>query len=207
MDQNIVIELQNILANLEVNASALKVLIGNLSTPQYSLPEHCPKYTEKDGVIRFSVTSNGLTGEEWISRLESKGYSVDPYVKSILLSEDFVPTNGVKSEIVVLKGILFTDGNRTTKNIRAEARKRNFIKLNAETACLIREEFTDEELKSMGLYWLVVMHNLIDDSDGDPSLLSVSRDGDGRWLSACYGRPAYRWSHDDGFAFALPQVS
>ena len=51
----------------------------------------------------------------------------------------------------LFKGILFEDSNRISKNIRAEAEHRNLEKPNAEVACLIREKFTDEELKNMGL--------------------------------------------------------
>src|SRR3989344_4861228 len=33
-------------------------------------------WREKDGVIYFSVTSDGTTGEDWITRLESQGLQV-----------------------------------------------------------------------------------------------------------------------------------
>lgn len=38
-----------------------------------------PEWTEKDRIIHFSVTSNGNTGEEWITRLESKNFRVSIY--------------------------------------------------------------------------------------------------------------------------------
>jgi hypothetical protein len=44
-------------------------------------------------------------------------------------------------------------------------------------------------------------------SDGDPNLLGVNRNGDGRWLNAYYDRPDDRWNRDNGFAFAVSQLS
>ena len=158
-------------------------------------------WTEKDHVISFSVTSDGTSGEDWITRLESKGFRAGDYAKQVLRSPDFKPTSGVTTEIAVLKGALFTDNERTTEKIRAEADKRKLEKPNAEVACLIREKFTDKEIEDMGLVWIVTMHDPIKDSGGDPSLLGAGRGGDGRWLHAYGGGPGNGWDHEYGFAF------
>ena len=163
-------------------------------------------WREEDGVIYFSVTSDGTTGEDWITRLESKGFRVGGYAKQVLRSPDFKPTNGVTTEVAVLKGMLFEDNDRITKKIHAEADKRKLSKPNAELACLIREKFTDKEIEQMGLWYIVAMHEPINDSDGDPRLLVVSRYDGGRWLFACYGRPDFGWDRGSGFAFAVSQV-
>ena len=160
-------------------------------------------WREQDGVIYFSVIPDGTTGEEWIKRLENKGFRISDYAKQVLRSPDFKPTSGVTTEIAVLKGMLFADNDRITKKIRAEAGKRKLMKPNAETAIIIREKFTDEELKAMGLWWIVVMHEPIKDSVGDPYLLDAYRFGHGRWLGACYGSPGGRWLRGCGFAFAV----
>ncbi len=174
---------------------------------ELSVSEPIRSWREEDGVIYFSATSAGTTGEDWISRLEGKGFRVGGYAKQVLRSADFKPTSGVTTEVAVLKGMLFEDNDRITKNIRAEADKRKFLKPNAELACLLRLKFTDKELEAMGLTWIVTMHEPINDSDGVPGLLDASRDGDGRWLLACVGRPGYGWVRDGGFAFAVSQVS
>jgi len=160
----------------------------------------------KDGIITFTLpATDGTTGKNWIPRLESKGYRLCDYAKQVLLSKDFKPTTGKVNSVTVLKGDLFSDENRVTEKIREEAKKRNLTNLNAETVCLIRENFSDEELKATGLMWLVVMHEPIKDSDGALNLLSVGRDGDGRWTSTYYGDPDGRWDRDVGFAFATAQ--
>src|SRR3989344_4768565 len=118
-------------------------------------------WREQDGIIYFSVPSDGTTGPDWITRLESKGFRVGDFAKSLLNSSDFKPTNGVTIEIAILKGMLFEDHSRITKNIRAEANRRNLITPNAEVACLIREMFTDEEIEAVGHWGIVTMHEPI----------------------------------------------
>jgi len=44
------------------------------------------------------------------------------------------------------------------------------------------------------------------DSDGDPNLLELNRNDDGRWLNANYDRPDDGWNRDNGFAFVVPQA-
>ncbi len=164
-------------------------------------------WREEKGVIYFSVTSDGTTGEEWIARLESKGFLVGDYAKSVLRSKSFKPTTGITYEIAVLKGEFFSDSDRITKTIRKEAKNRKFSTPSAEVACLIREKFSDKELEAMRLYWIVAMHEPIKDSDGGPLLLCALRNGYGSWFYARYGYPGSGWNRSDGFAFVVSQVS
>jgi hypothetical protein len=174
---------------------------------ELSVSEPTRSWREADGVIYFSVTSDGTTGEDWIKRLEGNGFCVGNYAKQVLRSPRFLPTSGVTTEVAVLKGMLFEDDDRITRKIRAEGALRKLGKLNAEIACLIREKFTDDELEIMGLIWIVAMHEPINDSGGGPDLLGAHRYGSGRWLSAYYDGPAYGWNRGSGFAFAVSQVS
>lgn len=164
-------------------------------------------WREKDGVIYFSVTSDGTTGPEWINRLESNGFAISQGARDVLCSSDFKPTSGVTTEVAVLKGTLFEDGDRITTKIRAEADKRKLSKSNAELACLIREKFTDEEIEAMGLIRIVAIHEPINNSYGSSSLLHATRDHIGRWLDSSYYGPDSRWGRAHGFAFAVSQVS
>ena len=165
------------------------------------------RWREKGGVIYFNVTSDGTTGENWITRLESKGFRVGDCPKQALRSPVFKPTSGGTTEVAVLRGCLFEDNDRYTAKIRAEADRGQRSTPNAELACLIREKFTDKEIEAMGLIWIVAMHEPINNSDGDPRLLDANRCGDGRGLDACGGGPGYRWFRDDGFAFAVSHAS
>lgn len=160
-------------------------------------------WREENGIIRFSVTSDGTTGEAWITRLEGKGFRVGDYAKSVLRSKSFKPTSGITTEVAVLKGDTFSDDDLITAKIRKEAKRRKWSKPHAEVACLIREKFSDEEIAAMGLGWIVTMHEPISDYVGSLSLLGANRYGDGRRLNACKGRPEDKWSRDGGLAFAV----
>ncbi len=192
-------QLNEIVNKLGGHDMALRFLRGELSVSE---PTH--SWREQDDVIYFSVTSDGTTGKQWIKRLEGNGFRVEDYAKQVLRSPSFKPTSGVTTEVAVLKGMLFTDNDRITKKIRAEADTRKLSKPNAELACLIREKFTDEEIKQMGLRCIVAMHKLINDSGGVPSWLGVC-DFDGCWLSACCVRPDFGWNRDYGFAFVVSE--
>ena len=174
---------------------------------ELSVSEPTRSWREQDGVIYFSVTSDGTKGVDWIPRLEGKDRRVGTIAKQILNSPDFKPTTGVVTEVAVLKGILFEDSDRVTSKIRAESDSRKLTKPNAETACLIREKFTDKEIEAMGLWWIVAMHEPINDSDGCPDLLGTDRDDDGSWLNAYDDRPGRRWGRGLGFAFVVAQVA
>ena len=164
------------------------------------------RWTEKDGIIYLSVTSDGTTGPEWIKRLKEKGHKVSDYAEQLLNSDDFKPTKGVTYNLVILKGMLFNDSDRITKNIKAMADEKGYTKPNAEVACLIRDQFTNEEIEEMGLMWIVAMHEPIEDSGGVPNLL-CSYCNDGSWLHAYWVRPVDRWNRDFGFTFVVSQVS
>jgi len=175
-----------------------------------------PKKTwrEEHGVIYLPpLISDGTTGPGWIPRLESKDFRIGDYAKKVLQSSDFKPTSGVRTEVAVLKGMLFEDNDRITKNIRVKAyagtftQQRKLFDPNAELVCLICEKFTDEEIEAMGLWHIVTMHEPINDSDGGTSLLGARRSGGSRWLYACSGRPGIRWYRGYCFAFVVSQVS
>src|SRR3989338_5485130 len=83
-------QLNAIVKKLGGHEMALRFLRDELS-----ISEPARSWHEEDGVIYFSVTSDGTTGEEWIKRLESDGFRIGKHARQILRSLDFKPTNGV----------------------------------------------------------------------------------------------------------------
>ena len=171
---------------------------------ELSVCEPTRSWREEDGVIYFSVTSDGTTGEDWIERLSRTDVRIGVHAKQMLRSPDFKPTNGMTTEVAVLKGMLFNAQNRTTKNIRSKAKKRKLSNPNAELACLIREQFTDNEIEAMGLENIMTMHEPLPTFCRDLNLLFAGRYS---VLNACTGMPDAKWQVGSGFAFAVSQVS
>lgn len=186
------------------NPLALKKFLAGLCPP-VSGPVR--RWQKRDGVIYFDATFDGTPGPDWVPRLERDGRRIGNYAKSLLLlSADFKPTSVGTAKIAVLPGEIFTDDNRVTRKIRDDADVRKLSKPNADLACVIREMFTDKEIKEMGLRWINVMHEPIVDSRDCPYLLGVDCDDNEGWLNAHYGEPDNRWCRDSGFAF-VSQVS
>ncbi len=156
-------------------------------------------WREKDGVIYFTLVSDGTTGQQWTEIFPDS----PKWTKDVLLSPHFRPTKGVVYRVAVLKGTLFSDENRITKKIRKDAAGRNLGTPNAELGCLIRKNFSNEDIEAMGLWWIVAMHDPIEDSAGAPVLLCAYRLCGARGLCAASGSAG--WRAVSGFAFVLPQ--
>ena len=123
----------------------------------------------------------------------------------MLRHPDFKPTTGVTTKIAVLKA-----KNRFTNDIYAEAKCRNLTELNAEVACLIREQFTDDEIRAMGLVNIVVAHDQFRDKCS-----SVQSFGSGlaclsvhlnRGIGVHFQRDSSGWYYDEGCAFAVSSL-
>lgn len=160
---------------------------------------------EEDGTVRLKLTGIGLTGLEWEKRLESKGFKLSKSAKDLLNSPDFTSCEKDKVyEVVILSGKLFSDRRRTTKNILAEGDCRGLIHgsvLPIEIACLIRENFSNEQFKKIDINWLTTMHEPIEDHYGGLHLFSMDRGDDGFWLSADYAILEGLWRSGDGYIF------
>ncbi len=158
-------------------------------------------WREKDGVIYLTLISDGTTGSQWVEMFPES----PKWTRDVLLSPDFKPTKGVVYQVAILKGTLFSDNDRVTKKIRKYADDRKLTKPNAELACLIRKNFSNEDIEAMGLVWIVAMHDPIKDSGGVRRLLCADRDYSARDLDTADGHSGRRWFDDGGFAFLLSQ--
>ena len=159
------------------------------------------KWREENGIIYFSVTSDGTTGKGWIKRLKDKVSFIIPNAIDLLCSGEFKPTVGITFEVAVLKGMLFEDNDRVTEKIRTEASNCKLETPNVEIACLIRDKFTDEEIGAMHLQYIVTMHEPIFDRDNLPSLFVSAFGHYHCGIDAFYDKPNERWYPDCGFAF------
>lgn len=144
-------------------------LISNSTTSRV-----LPAWYEENNIVYLSVGTDGTTGPHWIKRLEYKGFRLGGIAKIILRSPEFKPTSRVRTHVAVIRGSSFDEMRRTTKNVRASARTKNFMPLDLESMCLIREKLLDKDLATLGFFWLIGMHKPII-VDGKPYLLGADR--------------------------------
>ncbi|MFZ1654266.1 MAG: hypothetical protein WAT84_00315 [Candidatus Moraniibacteriota bacterium] len=171
--------------------------------------------TDKHGRFLITVTGLGLTGEEWLVRLNAAGSMPTKWARDVLTRPDYDAKHRLEPGKQYTVALLFgkkefdTDVERTTANLRARG-ERDYGKSNdlrGELALLIREAISDEQLERWGIYYVAVPHEPIIDSDGRPSILGSSRDDVGQQVNAYFGRPGNYWHDDGAFAFPVSQVS
>lgn len=177
------------------------------------IPKGSKWVIDSEGTIYFEVISNGRTNEQWITYFENekkdaKGQPnrVSDWGKNVLRRATDAPTEALTYKIAVRPGKKIKDSNRITRKIRKDAETRSWKTPHWEVAPLIRDFFTDEELEQLGLWYIVAMHEPIEDSDGDPYMLYANRDSVGRWLGADCGGPGGFWGGVGGFAFVVSQA-
>lgn len=133
-----------------------------------------------------------------------RDYNVSSCAKDIC--KKITLTKGKNYEVVIIKA---SDVGEypTTQEIRDYAHKKGYETPPAEIGILIRQSLSDEDIKQMGLWYIVTMHKPIVYSDGDPCLLASGRDADGRDVFAYHVRSGVRWLRGSGFLFSVSQVS
>lgn len=146
--------------------------------------------------------SEGVTGPRWIERLDSKGFRVTPDGESFLRSNDFKPTVGVVHRLAILPARFFPEQRRRTRFIREEGQDRRWNELNPEAICILRENFSDDDLLEMGFQWIVGVHEPVR-FNFDLHLIGMERRGVGRWIHAACARPLVGWREFGAFAWSL----
>lgn len=159
------------------------------------------KWSEMDGIIRFTVSSDGTTGKQWVSRLTEKGFFLDEEVKRLLNSEEFKPTVGTTANVIVVKGFMFKNRERNLRWVKLWGESRDFLPPSIETACLIREKFADWEIREMGLKWIVAMNKPPKGYGYDFGVFRSGPDGDLGEHLLCFNGPGMGFPTDTGFAF------
>ncbi|MGK2848475.1 MAG: hypothetical protein ACSLEX_00150 [Minisyncoccota bacterium] len=172
-----------------------------------SKPLPFPK--NEHGHYIIEVTGLNLTGAQEITRLESLGFLVSDCAESILISTnpDSYDANhrledGQVYKVAIVPGREMKS-NRTTANLQTYGSQFGYTKPLAGIQPRIREAVSDKQLEEMGIYYIVSLHEVIKNSDGDPLVLSSDRDVDGQWILASLDHPVSRWNDDGAFAFLV----
>lgn len=152
------------------------------------------EWTEENSVITFTLpATDGTTGEGWATRIEQKGIRMSNMGKyRILRNQDFKPTIGIAYTVVVIKAKRFLEsyfynheyGNVALWKVKSAIEHGwRVAKLPIEVACLMRENFTDDDLKAMSLQEIVCMHTAIIYDRNNKFLFRLGKKHDGgQWL-------------------------
>lgn len=185
---------------MDILRGALKLVPG---TPKWFIGE--------DGLVHFSLTAYGTTGQNWKVRLEKGSYSI----KSTRLNQikfeprHFKPTQTTR-ELVILPGTAVSkrNGGVSIGDMYAEARRRGFKRPNSEVGPLMRELFSYDDIAALDLYSIFIGHKPVVD-EGESGVYNCNfymddRDN-GKWMSVFP-----KWDHterlrdDIGYVFEVP---
>lgn len=146
----------------------------------------------------YKLTLGTKTNAQYLKALKKLG-SVSRWAEDIIGKVE-VSKNEQKVEIALLTfaDLGITGSYATTQAIRDAAIKRGYELPPAEIALALFQEDI-----GVGDYW-PVLHEPILDSVGDSGVLNADRDGDGRWVDTCWGKPGNNWFTNGAFAFVVP---
>lgn len=161
------------------------------------------KWQKKDGIIRFSVNSKGFTHDEYVKSFRKKKVLMNPDADRGLYMPEFQATKDVEHQIALISfeeeipcrfyGTRIDFVEETVKKIAIE-KNLKLVFPSLETSYLIREYLSDEDIKSMGLDLIMVMHEAVtmrSPIGGQPIerlALTLKRDG-------CYTLSPHQYYH------------
>lgn len=156
---------------------------------------------DKVGNIRFTFSSLGFTPPDWENHLQLNGFRVSGSARELLYRAPTAIVKGRVRNIVVRPGNLISDSDRSMRRLGKYAAEHNWQTASWEDACLSRIQFTDEQLRKMGLKSIIAMHPPIEDSEGNPCLLGANIHDSGGWLDAYVVDYNTEWSRHSGFLY------
>ncbi|OGY46538.1 MAG: hypothetical protein A3A24_03765 [Candidatus Buchananbacteria bacterium RIFCSPLOWO2_01_FULL_46_12] len=188
---------------------------------------------DASGLLTFEITTHGQTGESLIAmikeaqrvREEKKeerrknpeasfirgsfgdngpDHHIGENAELLLRHPEFMATDGVHHKLAILRGDQLQTGQRTNEHILMKAESFGCIDTPLGITPSIKEVFSDQTLRLMGLKALIVMHRPVF-IEGLPWRIGFGRDDSTLWLDACSAKPEIEWYSWYGFVFSLRQ--
>lgn len=153
-------------------------------------------------MTKTTVKLPGLSGKEWIKKLEKKDVGISSYAKDLLFSDKFQgKKEDVEYAIVSVQDLGF-DSYPTTTELFARTKERGYDLCPPEIGPVLAQDY--EEKGS----WMYIAMEPIAGSGGSPGVFRVERDDDGRrWLDANWANPDVSWDLDGRIVFRLRKSS
>lgn len=167
---------------------------------------------DKHGRLLIELTGLGLTGQEMLVRMESRGIHPTPRLRKFLTHPDYDEKHRLEPGKTYTVALLFghedipVDVKRTTAKLRkhGEYDYGKSSDMRAELALLLEEALSEEHLERWGIWFIAVLHGSIL-IDGNPSILVLSRYSETCPIIVCFNYDDEIWSDEGAFAFPVSQ--
>lgn len=145
---------QHLPRNMEHRRFQELVASGTLQTILGALPDHhivddLIRVINGEAIVsiakQLTVVSSGRTGRDWIDFFDGR---VSDVAKEILLSDQFVSTNGTKYYLQHAPGRMRNHGNRSIQAVRFGPEQAKPVEMGLEMACLIQEQLSPADLSN-----------------------------------------------------------
>lgn len=169
--------------------------------------ETLPESLKKKKHISFTVTGTGITGLQWLERLEKGNYEISEPAKKLLSHPGYDANHrlvtGREYTVTLVTGKeIRNKKNRNIPNLLSRVKEelsKTTTGIKAEFVFLIREKFTNDEMEAMNISYIAVVHEFI---DGVPHIFRSCCGDRGRSIvSDLYLRSSFRWQDRCAFAF------
>ncbi|MEX0931707.1 MAG: hypothetical protein WDZ88_03070 [Candidatus Paceibacterota bacterium] len=178
-----------------------------VNSREFVLTRPVRDWHKKEGFVYFTVTSENMTGEDWITWYKNKGIDLEDDVKCLLRSEHFKPTSGVTTRVVLSPGSSLLMRERLKIECLDEALcAHGYMTPNIELGFLMDKKFAKKEIaEDMGFNYITVMHDPVHIAGPDQRLVYVSSSADRRQFCLFRYRSNTAFVLKEAFAFAISE--
>lgn len=154
---------------------------------------------DERGNPHFIASLPGMGSVAWERVFSQSKIQVGTYALEVMRAAP-PPIRESQDGIVVVGSKIFHD-DMTARNVYAVAERKRWQRPFLELAYCVRQAFSNQEIRDMGLDTLVVMHDPILDGEGVPTVLGISIRGAGVWLDAFPADDGHVYLPSTGFVF------
>ncbi len=128
-------------------------------------------WRDSGSCIFINVKVEEATPVAWIKRFEINGNRVSVWMKEILLDLNITfQTKCTEYEFVLVKGILFSNKDRTCEYVADYGTKHGYTAPSFYESCLLAEAIDPEMLNTLRLEWIIMMSGTIITKNGKEKL-------------------------------------
>ncbi|MBI2439199.1 MAG: hypothetical protein HYV45_01200 [Candidatus Moranbacteria bacterium] len=164
--------------------------------------EHVYTAFPEGKVRRIESKVGGKSAGTLQEELEAAQINIGGYAESMLKNKkEFIATPELEEMTLIRLTVadLGFKSSATTDQIYKRAEELGLELCPSDVGPTLRLQYQNQPLGE----WLYIGMKQIADSDGNPGVFMLARDGGGLWLDSSWARPSSGWNPDGGFVFRL----